>query len=44
MKNAIWDESMTDEENIAFVEVLIYERCGLFLLRSLQAAYSEDES
>lgn len=30
---AIWDDSMSTEENTAFVEVLIYERVGLYLIR-----------
>lgn len=35
LKDAVWDDSMSNEENTSFVEVLLYERCGLYLLRSL---------
>ena len=39
----IQDDSVSLEENEAFVEVLIYERIGSFLLRQLQGAYNDDE-
>jgi hypothetical protein len=43
LKSIIQDDSLSKEENEAFVEVLIYERIGLFLLRQLQNAYADDE-
>lgn len=43
LKSVIQDDSLSKDENEAFVEVLIYERIGLFLFRSLQNAYVDDE-
>ncbi len=43
LKSIIQDDSLSKEENEAFVEVLIYERIGLFLMRQLQSAYADDE-
>lgn len=43
LKEAIWDDSMSNEENVSLVEVLLYERVGLYLLRQLQAAYVDEE-
>jgi len=43
LKSIIQDDSLSKEENEAFVEVLIYERIGLFLFRQLQNAYADEE-
>lgn len=43
LKEAIWDDSMSNEENVSLVEVLLYERVGLYLLRQLQSAYVDEE-
>ncbi len=43
IKSFITDDSLSLEDSESLVEVLIYERIGLFLLRQLQVAYSDDE-